>query len=157
MIVVDEKQYRKAFKEVLVILDCIPEDDYNKIPEDIILTLQKFQDNSYDYKLDLNKEFKEQDTSDITKAILSNFYRDYWAAYDEKSKIINKENIERIKKEDEKRERYNRDNIFKINDKKENIDKYQSISIDKSLIVKEKESIWRKILQKLYIFFNRKR
>ena len=157
MIIVDEKQYRKAFKEVLVILDFIPKEDYNKIPKNIILILKKFQDNSYNYNLDFNKEFKEQSISDITKAILSNFYRDYWAKYDEKNRIIDKENIERIRKEDEKRQKYNPDNIFKMHDTKENVDKYQNISIDKSLVIKEKVSILRKILKKVKRLLNKEK
>lgn len=112
-VIIIEKEYQIAFREVIEVLKYIPQDDYDKIPEDIIEVMEAYQDKTYDFKIDIDKEFKEQNISDMAKAILSNFYRDYWVSKGAKQKIINLENMQRIKLENEKREKYNPDNIFK--------------------------------------------
>lgn len=112
MIVNDEKQYKMAFKELLVILENIPKADYNKIPEDIIKKLEKNADYTYNYEFDPKKDINEQKMSELTKAMLENFYRDYWVTNIERKKILQEENIKREKMEDEKRKKYNPDNIF---------------------------------------------
>lgn len=154
MIITDEKQYKMAFKEVLVILNFIPKEDYDKIPKDIISILQKFQDNTYKYNLDFDKEFKEQNILDETKAILANFYRDYWSTIDEKRKIVDRENIERLRVEEEKRKKYNPDQIFRTNNARKNMNKSENSSnnIEKNLVVIEKESIWKVLVKKIKKF-----
>lgn len=153
MTMIGEKEYSRAFTEVLVILKFIPDEDYNKIPKDIILALQDYKDDSYIYKLDFSKEFNKQNISELTKAILSNFYRDYWASDEQKSKLIKEENKERQHLEFEKRKKYNPDDIFKSHDLKQNINIREN-NTNKSLIVKEKENIFQKILYKLKKILN---
>ena len=51
--------------------------------------------------------------SDITKAILANIFRDYWATPYQKERIEAKEKYDLEKIEQEKREKYSTDNIFK--------------------------------------------
>lgn len=150
MVIIDEKQYKKAFKEVLVILNVIPNEYYEKIPKEIILTLQQFQDKYYEYELEFNKEFKEQNTSELSKAILANFYRDYWASEAEKSEIIEKERFQRIKLEDEKRKKYNPKDIFKTSNKKESEDEMN----DNSLILTEKIGFFNKLIIKIKKILN---
>lgn len=36
-------------------------------------------DKEYEYKIDETKQFEEQEMSDITKAVLANIFKDYWA------------------------------------------------------------------------------
>lgn len=150
MVMIDEKQYKRAFKEVLVILNVIPDEDYNKIPKEIRLIFQQFQDESYEYELEFNKEFKKQNISEISKAILSNFYRDYWASDIEKIKIIEKEDIERKNIEEEKRKKYNLEDIFKTSNIKENQTKIRNTNIN-NLMIKKKENVFQKIINKIKI------
>lgn len=147
MVIIDEKQYKKAFKEVLVILNVIPNEYYDKIPKEIILTLEQFQDEYYEYELEFNKEFKEQNISEVSKAILANFYRDYWASDSEKTEIMEKEKIQRIKLEDEKRKKYNPEDIFKVFNKKEN--QIENKNDDNSLILKKNISFLQKLIIKI--------
>ena len=108
-----DTQYRMAFKEVLVILNHIPKSDYKKIPDEIIQTLKNNADYSYEYTLDMEKSINEQKISNLAKAIIENFYRDYWATDAEKQKMLQEEKTIREKIEEEKRKQYNPDNIFK--------------------------------------------
>ncbi len=121
MTMIDEKEYSRAFKEVLVILNFIPKEDYDKIPNDVILTLQESQDN---------------------------FYRDYWASEEERKMLISEENNERKQLEYEKRKKYNPDDIFRTHRLKQEISSRENNTI-KSLVIKEKENVFQKILYKL--------
>ncbi len=113
ILAISQSDYKKAFKEVIVILKFIPKSDYNKIPKDILETMEHEQDLEYNYYVDFKHDFKEQKMSDITKAILANFYRDYWATPEERKEILDNERLQRTKTEKELREKYNPDNIFK--------------------------------------------
>lgn len=112
-VIIIEKEYQIAFREVMEVLKYIPQEDYNKIPGDIIEVMEEYQDKTHDFRLDLDKAFKEQNISDIAKAILSNFYRDYWVSEETKQEIINFENMQRIKIEYEKKKKYDPNDIFK--------------------------------------------
>ena len=107
------KEYAEAYKEVVTILSCVPEEDLQKIPQDKINFYIENMDEEYEYVLDENIEFEEQSMSDITKAILANIFRDYWATPYQKERIEAKEKYDIEKEEEEKREKYNPDDIFK--------------------------------------------
>ena len=112
-IIYGERQYKSAFKELLVILNYIPKTDYEKIPENIIEILKCNADNTYNFKLDLNKSINEQGISELTKAMIENFYRDYWVTDIERRMIVQEEEIKRQEIEEEKKQQFNPDNIFK--------------------------------------------
>lgn len=108
-----EENYRKAYVEALEILTFMPEESVNKIPKDIIEVFKLNKDENYRFEVDIDKTFEEQEVLEETKAILANFFRDYWATPEQKEKIEAKERYDRQKIEEEKRERYNPDDIFK--------------------------------------------
>lgn len=107
-----EDNYPKAYKEVIKILDFAPQESVNKIPKTMIETFKAKMDDNYDFKIDINKGFEEQDLLDETKAILANIFRDYWATPYQRERIIAKEKYDRQKIEDEKRIKYNSNDIF---------------------------------------------
>ena len=107
------KEYSMAYKEVIEILKYVPDEDVQKIPKEKLEFYKANMDSQYNYKLDMTKEFEEQIMSDITKAILANIFRDYWATPYQKERIEAKEKFDLEKLEEEKREKYNPDNIFK--------------------------------------------
>ena len=117
----EEIEYRKAFTEILEILKYIPKSDYKKIPNKIIQTIKNNSENTYNFKIDTNKSLKEQNISNITKAIIENFYRDYWVTDIERKKIIQEQNKKRAKIEEEKRKKYNPDDLFKNKDQRTTI------------------------------------
>ena len=98
----------------------MPDEDVKKIPEEKLEFYKTNMDNEYNYNLDMTKEFEEQEMSEITKAILANIFRDYWATPYQKERIEAKEKYDLEKIEEEKREKYNPDNIFK-NKKEETV------------------------------------
>ena len=147
-------QYKRAFKEVLVILNYIPESDYKKIPYDIIKTLKDNQEYSYNFSLEPEKSLKEQNVSYLAKAIIENFYRDYWVTNEERKKILQEEKDKRKKIEEEKRKKYNSNNIFK-NYNKERKGNSESKTEEKDLIELKEEKWYKKIIIFLKAIFNK--
>ena len=83
--------YSKAYVEVLEILKYIPKEDSEKIPKDIMYTLEKCADKEYIFKINKSVPFEEQKLMEETKDILANFFRDYWATEEEKEELLKKE------------------------------------------------------------------
>ena len=97
---------RNAYTEVYTILQELNEEEYNKIPLEIIETLKANMNKDYDYELDEEKELKEQPMLPQTKAILLNIFRDYLSTSEQKEKIIKMQNEERQKNELKKKKKY---------------------------------------------------
>lgn len=138
--VINEIEYKKAFKEVYEILKYVSNEDLRKIPSEILITIKENMQLNYEYKIDNINNFQNQEISEIAKAILSIIYRDYWATEEEKYEIKIKENREKNEIEKEKREKYNPNDIFK---KRRNID---SNTIENVELIKYKENIFSKIV-----------
>ena len=85
------KEYARAYTEVIEILKQVSDEDIQKILEEKLNFYKSNMDNEYSYKLDMTKEFEEQELSDITKAILANIFRDYWSTSYQKERIEVKE------------------------------------------------------------------
>ena len=150
---------KNAYAEVYTILQELNEEEYNKIPPEVIKTIEANRNEEYEYELDDELELKDQPMLPETKAILFNLFRDYLATPEQKAKIIRMQNEARQKNELKKQQRYNTD-VF-ANKPKEN----QSSSNNESLtennneimqIVEYKESIFKRILNKIKSFFIKK-
>ena len=70
---------RNAYTEVYTILQDLDEEEYNKIPPEVIETLDTNRNKEYEYFLDDELELKDQPMLPETKAILFNLFRDYLA------------------------------------------------------------------------------
>lgn len=153
----DEKQYKMTCTEMLEILKYIPEVDFDKIPLDIIEALKYNSDHTYNFKLDLDKSFEEQKISELTKAMIENFYRDYWVTGPERKKILQEENIVRSKSKEEKRQKYNTNNIFKSNHKMDGEENKQIKKENQSLeLIEIKEHHFlKKVLEKIKSFLKK--
>ena len=71
-----EDNYQKAYKEILEILKYVPEESVKKIPQEMRDMFEKEQLKTYDFQIDTNKTFEEQELLEETKAILANIFRD---------------------------------------------------------------------------------
>lgn len=138
--------YAKAYTEVLEIINHFSEDEYKKIPKEKIDFYEKHKDRKYDFKINPNIDFAEQNISRKANAILVSLFRDYFATAKQKEILKNllQQNQEKLEKE--KYLKYNPDNIF--NKSNSNIND----SKDKVALVEIKNEVWyRKILN----FFKR--
>ncbi len=138
-----EDKYPKAYKQVIEILKYAPQEIVDKIPQEMIKTFKANMDDKYDFRIDINKTFEEQDLLEETKAILANIFRDYWATPEQKERILEKEKNDREIEENIKREKYNPDNLFK---KKQKVIQ-QNEEIQNNLPVEiKKEKFYKKII-----------
>ena len=94
---------RNAYTEVYTILQDLDEEEYKKIPPEVIKAIEENRNLEYDFELDENLELKEQILLPQTKAILFNLFRDYLATLEQKEKIIKMQN-EESRTEEERQE-----------------------------------------------------
>jgi len=133
--------YANAYKEVLVILDNLIKEDYDKIPKEYIDFLTVNCNNNYEFYYDTSKTFEEQELLDDTKYILFGLFEKFGATELQKEKIKNFKKNYYNKLEGEKRNLYNSENIFK----EKKVEKNENIN----LVIKEnkKENFINKILK----------
>ena len=148
-----EDNYSKAYKEVMEILKFVPKESVDKIPQTMIDTFKAKMDNEYDFKVDINKSFEEQDLLEETKAIFANIFRDYWATPYQKERI---EKYDRQKLEEEKVQNYNPDDLFKKKNIESVIGNTEKDTIENSNLPIEvkKEKFYEKIINFFKRIFN---
>ena len=143
------KEYAMAYTEVIEILKYVPNEDVQKIPEEKLEFYKENMDKEYNYKLDFEKNFEEQEMSEITKAILANIFRDYWATPYQKERIEAKEKYDLYKIEEEKRKRYNPDDIFK------NAQEQKPVENTNLPVEIKKETFFKKLINFIKGLFNK--
>lgn len=147
-----EDNYAKAYKEIVEILKYVPEESVNKIPKEMRDMFETEQLKTYNFQIDTEKTFEEQELLKETKAILANIFRDYWATDYQKARILEKENQDREKLERQKREKYNPNDIFKNrnpnnNDISQNIQEQLNEEYNKNLPMEvQKQNIFQRLL-----------
>ena len=80
-------QKNRAYTQVLEILNNLKLEDYNKVPEDLISTLEEYKDEDTRFKYDSKKDYLEQNVSSEAKLILAIFFKKYWASDEKKEQI----------------------------------------------------------------------
>ncbi len=144
---------RNAYKEVYTILQDLNEEEYNKIPSEIIETIKENSNEEYEFVLNNELELKEQLLLPETKAILFNLFRDYLSTPVQKEKIIKMQSEERKKVEEKKKQNYANVDIFKTNKYKDVEEKTNNQELQPVQI--KKEGFFRKIINKIKLFFKK--
>lgn len=146
---------KNAYTEVYTILQELNEEEYNKIPPEVIKTIEANRNEEYEYELDDELELKDQPMLPETKAILFNLFRDYLATPEQKTKIIRMQNEARQKNELKKQQMYNTD-VFanKSINKPTKIDENEvKANNEERQLVAYKENIFKRILNKIKSLF----
>lgn len=135
---------RKALTEVYSIIKLLEEDNFKKIPPNIVDAIRYNMDLKYevDYSKLMDNELLED-----TKKILSVLYIDYLASYEERDIIYKMENLKFSQNDD----------IF-LNSKSKNI-KYNTLNENNNqeLIEIKNESLIKKIISRLKNLFERRK
>ena len=140
--------YRNALKEVYVILDSLVEEDFEKIPPELIETIYQNMNEDYEYELNEKQDLFNQKILPETKAILFNIFRDYLSTEEQKAKIIRMQKEDRQRNELKKQELYDT-NIFVNKERINNV----SIQEEPVELIEYKENIFKKIINKIKQFF----
>ena len=139
---------KNAYAEVYTILQELNEKEYNKIPPEVIKTIEANRNEEYEYELDDELELKEQPMLPETKAILFNLFRDYLATPEQKVKIIKMQNEARQKNEIKKKQRYQTDMLKNKQTEKQIKPEHETMQM-----IEYKENILKKIFNKIKSFF----
>lgn len=144
---------RNAYKEVYTVLQDLNEEEYNKIPSEIIETIKENSNEEYEFVLNDELELKEQLLLPETKAILFNLFRDYLATPVQKEKILKMQSEERKKVEEKKKQNYTNVDVFKKN-KYEDIEE-KTNNKELQIVQIKKEGFFRKLINKIKLFFKK--
>ncbi len=140
-------KYKNAYTEVYEIIKQLDEEEYNKIPSEVIITIRENRNTEYEFELDEELELKEQELLPETKAILFNIFRDYLSTQEQKEKIIKMQAVERQKNEQNKAEQY-KSNVFASKKK------VQDIREEHTELIEYKGNMFKKISNRIRQFFH---
>jgi len=142
----NQTKYANAYTEVYEILSCLNEEEYNKIPKELIEVFEENRNLDYEYKINEEQDLTKQPMLRETKAILLNIFRDYLATPEQSQKIKNWLQVDREYLEKQKQEKYNI-NVF---ENKVNENQNSTNNRDVRLPVEiKKQSIFKKIINKI--------
>ena len=88
-------EYRMACTEVLEVLRHMPKNKVDRIPKNIIVSMERAKRYDYKFRFDKNKSVTEQNISKTAKNILAGFYRDYWVNDTVRRMILAKEKFDK--------------------------------------------------------------
>ena len=145
-----QTKYANAYTEVYEILSCLNQEEYSKIPEELIEVFEENRNFDYEYEINEEQDLLKQPMLKETKAILLNIFRDDLATPDQKYKINQWLQDDRDYIEKHKIEKYS-SIIFENNMKKKIINDEKSKILLPTKI--KKKSIFSRIINKIKRIF----
>lgn len=146
-----KQTYARAYTEVLEMLKYLPHEELNKIPKEKIDFFERNKDKSYKFKISLEKPLEEQNISIEANSVIITLFRDYFAADTQREKLKNILEQNEMRYQEKIREKYNPDNLFK---RQEQVKNTEEVITNEVALVKYKESIFKKIINKIKSIFN---
>lgn len=147
-----DKECRQAFTEVYEILELMPKELINKIPNKFYEMIKQERDKSYNPII--KEPIENQELKKETVVILGLIYRDFICDENEREELKKQDAIalyEEQKAIEEIKKTYNADDLFKHG--KENKIVPKKVAEEKSLLIVEKEIWYKKILGIIKRFF----
>ena len=140
-------KYANAYTQVYEIIKQLSEEEYAKIPNEVVEVIKENRNTEYKFELDDDLKLKDQELLPETRAILFNIFREYLSTLEQKERIIRIQREERKKDEQRKIEQYH-SNLFanKMNN--------QKLPEENTEIIKYKHNIIKKILNKIRELFH---
>ena len=145
---------RKAYSEVLDILNHTRKEDVEKISPKFMDFLKTHSLQSYISEIDFSTNLKEMHLQSQTWAILAVIYRRFWCNEEERQEFDEKLKVNMLKTPNSQIE-FKHQNLF---DKVEYINseiKEDKLQDSKKELIVVKESFWKKIINKVKAFFHR--
>lgn len=145
------KELSEAAVEFNCILEYTSDELKNKIPKKFLDFLKSIQSQTYKFKYDKTKKLNEQELKQRTKGLIALVYQDYLCNETDKKEYIQKSQkfINQLK--EIKGETYNPNDIFKHKEIK-----FAQNTANTNAIIEYKESIIKKIINKIKNIFTKK-
>ena len=149
-------EYGEAALEALDILDNTNKSDVAKIPTSFIKFLVDNASEDYRVNLDHSKLISEMNLKEKTKEILGVIYINWWCDKKDKENYTKQIKELEVKRQEEIKEKYNPNKIFE-NKVQEytNATKVDTVQNEAVAMIEYKESIFKKIWNKILNFFNK--
>ena len=151
-------EYGEAAVEVLDILDNTKKSDVDKIPSNFIKFLVDNASEDYKVNLDHSKLISEMNLKEKTKEILGVIYINWWCDQKDKENYMKQIKELEMKRQAEINEKYNPNKIFENKNKIQeytNETKMDTVQNETVTMIEYKESIFKKIWNKILSFFNK--
>ena len=142
--------YGKALREVVEVLENMPDSDTSKISPEFMKMIIENSDWSYEFVYDKLKSLEDQNISEEARCVLAIIYLRYFAEEDEKKELISQMRQNDLDSENMKKELYNPDNLFE-NKHKETIEDLEN----EVSLIKMPEKWYKRIFNKIKDFFKR--
>ena len=142
-----------AYKQLITILNNMEPEYKEKIPKKLMKLFEENSAEDYEFHLDLTRPLQEQELNSKTLALLAMLNLNYWCETEEEKQELIKHYTENERKyQEELRKKYNTDNIFQKN----NIEnKQEEITEEQVALVEHRESVIRKLINKIKSIFHR--
>lgn len=147
--------YANAYKEVLIVINNLVKEDYEKIPKEYIEFLEANSNNKYEFEYNTSKNFDQQDLLDDTKYILFGLFEKFAATDIQKAKIKSFKINYNNKLEEQKREKYNSEEIFKSKQNNSMLLKTEESKEKLEMVEYKKQKLYQKIFAKILKIFGR--
>lgn len=138
------KDYSNAYAEAYIILSYLDEEEFEKIPKEIIEVIESKRNMEYSYEINEELDLTNQPMLPETKALLFNLFRDYLSTPEQKEKIKRMQQEDRWKAEEKRKQEYGEINIFERKQKVE-IDIEEGIEETYPVVINN-ENIFKKII-----------
>lgn len=138
------KDYSNAYAEAYIILNYLDEEEFEKIPKEIIEVIESKRNMEYNYEMNEELGLSNQPMLPETKALLFNLFRDYLSTPEQKEKIKRMQQEDRWKAEEKKKQEYGEINIF---ERKQKVETDIEEGIEETYpVVINNENIFKKII-----------
>lgn len=144
-------EYNKRLVEVDVVLKHLSEEEYKKIPEDILQVIKENKDKDYIWEYDESKELKDQGLNRDTIAFLAYLNMEYLLNEKQKKLMQEINALKEIKLEEEKAKQYSTEDLFK--NRTSQIEKVSKTQ--KESLIEYKESFLKKVINRIKNFFKK--
>ena len=142
-----------AYKQLITILNNMEPEYKEKIPKKLMKLFEENSAEDYEFHLDLTRPLQEQELNSKTLALLAMLNLNYWCETEEEKQELIKHYTENERKyQEELRKKYNTDNIFQKNNSE---NKQEEITEEQVALVEHKESVIRKLINKIKSIFHR--
>ena len=134
------EEYKKAYTELLIILNTIRKEDLIKIPRDTLQFYIKNRDKNHKFIYDSTLKFEEQNIMKLTIILFANLYIKYWATDERRKEIQLQDQKELQEIEIKTKELYNSDNLF---------EKRKQETYEMAVVPVLKENFWLRLKRKI--------
>lgn len=144
---------KEIYSEVYGILNMLGKNYIEKLPSNLYKMIKQEKINEYNPQYDSSIALEQQNIKKESLSMIALFHLNYWCdSQDEKNKLKELFENNEIKYQTELREKYNPDNLFKNRQKSVENDYAKENTM---AMVEYKESIFRKIINKIKGIFHR--